>query len=453
MPTNLRRTAHAAHLMTSDYYVAREPRNWHFERSWAALALFLAGHCVFGVVIHNNPTLATLHALAAAVVSCGIALLSSRLEWVAYSIAYLAGSEVLWRASQANVLWETGKLSVAVVAFCALIRMRETRLPIPAMLYFLLLLPSMLETYRLWKIENAMTRWTAFLSGPLALAVCACFFSNCRLTKQQIHQTFLAFILPITSLWFVASYGTFSKQVQFGSESMAETSGGYGPNQVSAVLGLGGLLLGLYLMQSSLTIRRKLLIGGLMIAFLAQSALTLSRGGLYAAFGAMLPSMAFLARDRRSQLRVLLTVASVALIGVFIVYPFLDSYTSGALSRRFADRGMTHREQYMISDLETWLENPIFGVGVGFSQFQHSNAALNHNEITRTLAEHGLFGLGALIMMAIMIFRRILSARTMEERAQVSALLTWGVLFVFANGARIAAPSFIIGLAMTRPRN
>lgn len=435
------------------YYAAEETWSGQTEGSWAALAGLLAAHCLLGLMMRSSSTLATIHALATVGISLGLALMSSRPERLAYSAAYLAGSDVLWRATQANVLWEMGKLGLAVILFCALFRIRGTRFPHLAVYYFLLLLPSALVTARAWTVGGAAGRWSAFLSGPLALAVCVCFFSNCRLTKQEIHRTILAFILPVTSLWFAASVGTFGRRIRFGTESMHETSAGYGPNQVSAVLGLGGLLLALYLIRASMPMYRKLLIGGLMIAFLAQSALTLSRGGVYAAFGAMLPAMFFLARDRRSQMRLLLTFASVALIGVFAVYPFLNSYTSGALSRRFADRGMTHREHYMMVDLATWMKYPIFGVGVGFSPFQRSNVSLNHNEITRMVAEHGLFGLGALIMMALMILRRMLSARSLEEKAIVAALLTWAILFFFVNGSRIAAPSFIFGFAMTRPRS
>jgi hypothetical protein len=72
-----------------------------------------------------------------------------------------------------------------------------------------------------------------------------------------------------------------------------------------------------------------------------------------------------------------------------------------------------------------------------------------HNEFTRMLVEHGLFGLLATVMLVILVVKRVAIARDPEEKAVIAALLIWSSLNIFVNGMRVSAPCFFIALALS----
>jgi hypothetical protein len=70
----------------------------------------------------------------------------------------------------------------------------------------------------------------------------------------------------------------------------------------------------------------------------------------------------------------------------------------------------------------------------------------SHNELTRLLADHGSLGLVAALLLAWFGLSQFLTQRTLLSKALVSAAFTWSVLFMVANGFRLAAPAFAYGL-------
>ena len=69
--------------------------------------------------------------------------------------------------------------------------------------------------------------------------------------------------------------------MKFGRQSNVEASGGFGANQVSALLGMGCIAAFLCLLEGKGRWQLKLLFIGLMLEFAVQSALTFSRAGIY----------------------------------------------------------------------------------------------------------------------------------------------------------------------------
>ena len=65
-------------------------------------------------------------------------------------------------------------------------------------------------------------------------------------------KTVWAMVYPIIGILTLAVYSTLTATtINFGSESVFVTSGGYGPNQVSALLGLGAFLLIMWMIQTN----------------------------------------------------------------------------------------------------------------------------------------------------------------------------------------------------------
>jgi hypothetical protein len=412
------------------------------DRSVIVLAALLGAHAVLALAMKSSSMLATAHSMITITAALAVAAFGRRLYWIACAAAYLAGAEVLWRMCDAAGPWELSKFGIAAVLLVGHLRMRHY------VIYGLLLVPGIIYSAVRMIHMPLLSRLSAHLSGPLALAVCVSFFLNCRLTKQEINRVLLALAIPISSVCFIAAHGTFSRNLRFGSQSLHAAAGDFGPNQVASVLGLAALVLMLYLVRTPTGLWRRLLLSGVTVACLGQSVMTLSRGGIYASIGAFVPAVFFLIGDKKSRKRTLAIVAVAMLLGATIVYPLLDEYTDGAITRRFSEKGMSGREALLNADIEVWLQNPVFGVGVGRSQLFHSHFLMTHNEFARCLSEHGIFGLAAIITLAMIALQRMITCRSMEERALAAALITWSVLFLFVNGMRLAAPSLTFGLAM-----
>ena len=185
---------------------------------------------------------------------------------------------------------------------------------------------------------------------------------------------------------------------------------------------------------------------------MTQAVLTFSRGGVFnvvlcvAAFGA------HQLHSQRTRTAFLITIALVATLGVNVILPAIDDWTGGVMSERFSAIDPGLRRQMAEYDLKIFRENPVLGVGPGmakrqrFSYFKHSIAA--HTEYTRLLAEHGSFGLLALILMLAMASRAYLRAPGFQAKAWVTVFVGWAMLEMLHAAMRIAAISFVFGLGM-----
>jgi hypothetical protein len=409
-------------------------------------------HVPLALVMSRSTAAATVHAFVTLGIAFWFAGVGKRVDRIAYMGAYIIGAEVLWRQTGAMVFWESGKYAVSAIFLLGLMRFRAGTKPALPVLYFMMLLPSALLTMEVLDVADARGQLSFNLSGPLALTVCALFFSQVRLTRNQIHRLFLAAIAPIVGITTVAVFHTATtKAINFGTEAVFATSGGFGPNQVSGVMGLGVLLCLLYIVGERQSMAIRLFLLGTMLVMATQSALTFSRSGLYCALGAAALAFLFLIRDARTRMRFIVMGAVLFAVGNFVIFPALESFTGGALSARYQKKGLTGRDEIARSDLELWARNPIFGVGpgVGYTarteELGYRSAA--HTEFSRLLSEHGSLGLIALLLLIGMTITRLRRAGSPRAKALTTAFLTWSILFMAVNAMRIAAPSFCFGLA------
>jgi O-antigen ligase len=418
--------------------------------------LFLAAHIPFALLIARSSVVATVHALVTLAVGLWWAKSGRRIERVAAVGAYITGAEVLWRMNSALIFWEFGKYAVAAIFLVALVRRGRCKFPGLVLLYFLLLLPSSLIVLANREWAEARQQVSFYLSGPFALTVCACFFLQTKLSAELLQRVLVALIAPVICIATVTLFGMVTATaLNFGSTSNFATSGGYGPNQVSAILGLGALVSLLLTIDDKINVYLKVifLLGTLFLA--VQSAITFSRGGIYTAlFGAAL-AFAFLIRDSRTRLKFMTVAAVLFLVANFIVLPRLDMFTGGALSARFRNLETTGRDTLFWADLQVWREHPVLGVGPGEADgyrkaiygdlFKYGVAA--HTEFSRLLSEHGIFGLAALMAVLLASVRRLRRHRSHKAKAVAAAMIGWALVFWLHMAMRLVAPCFTFGLA------
>jgi O-antigen ligase len=229
-------------------------------------------------------------------------------------------------------------------------------------------------------------------------------------------------------------------------ESNILTSGGFGPNQVSAVLGFAVLIAFLYVVSAKVSILTKLFLVGAAAVFAAQSAMTFSRAGLASAAIALMVSLPFLITDRRRRIWTVAGIVALVLAGV-VLFPVLNSYTGGKLQKRFEETSLSNREALAAQDLDLFQQNPLYGVGVGLSVFLRPTRAAAHTEFTRLLADHGLLGAIALLALVLQLGKTLLTARTHWVLGLRAAAVSWTLLNFAINAMRLVAPSYALCVA------
>jgi len=414
-------------------------------------------HMVLAHFVRGNDTLATVH--ASATFFLALFLSATRpIHIIPYACAYIAGAEVMWRMSGAEVFWESGKYAVALVLIIGILRTGAVGRPNASLLYFLLLVPScfipLLNPSVPW--EWARQELSFNMSGPLVLMLAVWFFSSIQMSAIELIKTLLLLITPILGTCFVTVRGVLTAgNIEWSDKSMRIASSGYAPNQVSTVLGLGAFLCLLAAILLAGRYRKlQLTLFALALVCAAQASLTFSRGGLYAAGVGTLGAGFFFLRSPGARKQVLSAFVVIALISAFVAVPALNSFTGGKLGERFQETSTTGRTQLMNTEIQLWQMYPAFGVGPGktgpvISGLLETRPAA-HTEFTRMLGEHGIFGLVAFVVILYMAIRFTVRAPSTQARAMVVGLGLWTAATMMSSAMRLAAPGFILGLAAAR---
>ena len=432
---------------------------WGRVRSSAPLSraipvtVLLAGHMVAPLLFDDHPMLGILHAYGTLVLALGMVLLGRRAERAAFAAAYFVGSEVLWRMSNVAVYWEFAKYAIVLILAIALARFfpRKRRLLAPTLFLFVLL-PSTVLALNLGSLDRVRDAVSFNLSGPLSLVVCVMFFRQLKMSGVDARVLLWALVVPIAgvSARTLDSILT-ADQIVFTTESNLVASGGFGPNQVSAILGLGALCAAFLVVRESHP-WLKVVAGGLFFWFMTQSFLTFSRGGVYNLVLAGAVSALLYGRARGRRISTMAFIVFTVLVLGWLVLPRLEEFTERRLQVRFTSLDTTQRVSLASSELAIWADSPLTGVGPGgITSARERTSELGgiaaHTEFTRLLAEHGFGGVVAIVLLAIMgvsAFRR--SPRS--SWPWVSAFLVWTVVEMSHSAMRISAVGFSFGLAM-----
>lgn len=415
--------------------------------------LLLALHAPLGLAFYSSGTLGFLHQWGVFALGLYWALnKKEKLEKAAFAAAYIIGAEVLWRMSNVTTFWEFGKYAAALIMIAALVQRGLWQIPSLPMLYFLLLLPSCLLTFAGKSLSEGREIISFNLSGPFLLFVSCWFFSHLKISMTSLKKFIFALIIPIFSVLVTTMFYTVTtEEIFFGTGSNFATSGGFGPNQVSAILGLGAFAGIIFCLLLKSSVRQTAFAAGLILLFSAQSMLTFSRGGMYSAVGATAIALFFMMQNVKESIGRMLPLALIVIIFLLVVFPFLNDFTGGTIGERFENSDSTHRVEILESDLWIFAENPVFGIGVGEAYANRERflgfKAVSHTEFTRMISEHGIFGVFSLAALILMIFSTLKTKKSALEKALASGFTAWSILFMMNAGMRLAAPSVLWGAA------
>ena len=378
-----------------------------------------------------------------------------------YWAGYMVGAEVLFRMSGGTILYELPKYAVLLFLILGLyVEEKRHHLSVSYIIYMLLLLIGI--AFIDIPFNESIRKAIAFnLSGPILLGVSAIYFYKRRFSLEAILNLLFVIVLPIIAMLSLLFFKTPNlTDIVFNSEANFATSGGYGPNQVSTIIGFGVFIFLVHLVLKK-RISVALFIDVLFFLYLIyRGLLTFSRGGMLTALVAIFIFSFFYMFSVKDKLKQLIKYAGIVILFGIGLVSYTSYKTDGMLINRYTNKNAagvekkdisTGRITLFITEFEGFLDNPFFGLGVGGAKYYRQDKldklAASHNEVSRLLSEHGMIGVLVLILLLLFPVNHMLTQPYLA-RAFLSAFLIFWFLTINHSAMRIAFPAFIYGMSV-----
>jgi hypothetical protein len=386
---------------------------------------------------------------------------------------YMVGYEMIYRMAGAPFSWELGKYSCIILLVFGLFV--GPRRGIPWIFLFLLglLIPAIFLTEH--PNPERLNNMIMFnISGPLSLVAAGLYFYKRIVIREDyfrhLRWAFLPAFTIIAGLSVVANVSTL---VFTSVQSSSAAAGGFGPNQVSTMLGWFILLVLLYRINGDKITPFNWLDWVMLFYLVLRALLTFSRGGVMGSMLALLGAVAVLffnSHGFRRQLRKSLPYIVLSLaffVGVFIVansitknfllYRYQGLNTTEALTgQKTGDKNiLTGRDEIMKADFKIFLQYPGFGVGYGMGeQYRaryYGQFAAAHTEFARLMSEHGILGIFFMLVgMIVLPLHFFFKEKDSLTRCFMVAFYLLSMFTMFHAAMRLALPGVIFGAAFMR---
>ena len=386
-------------------------------------------------------------------------------------IFYISSFEVLGRMMRSSpyIPWELSKY-LFISASILLIATDKIKIKMNLGFFlFLLLIPSMIV-----KESNLvnLSHITSYLYGPISMVLLVIVLSDYKIKKLLFDGILrLIWLTSIVMLVYVFIKTPNYSELTFSLSADFETTGGFGSNQVSTILGIG-MFLSFYAWMNKLFFSGYHKLDGVFIGLFAyQGFLTFSRGGMIVSIIAILFYYIFFRTSiSNTEIKFIRSlnpfyyflIALTILIAAFGIIQIISSgnialrylgETEGTLSGdkiKTINTVTTGRFNIFLADLNLWYEHFIFGVGAGGSKFLRGNnlsGIAPHIEVSRILAEHGLFGL-IFIVLLIVLGRKIYKFNSGDvNRAILLSLFFIGIASTMHSSLRTFVTPLLISLS------
>ncbi|OBX21121.1 O-antigen ligase-like membrane protein [Gelidibacter algens] len=447
----------------------RAKRTYRYRFTNDAYVALIVLHIIMGIFINTIPQFSTLYFAVVCVFFIFKVIVTPKREkliWVLFGASYFVAAESLFRMTGGGLFYEFSKYFVILLMLMGIFYDGASGKGYPYFIYLILLVPAVLVASTTLGYDlNFRTSVAFVLSGPVCLGISALYCYDKKVSKEVLLQIVACMSYPIiTMTTHLFLFNPSVKEVLTSTGSSFATSGGFGPNQVSTLLGLGMFAFTVRFFLKSPSLFLKVFNLVLLAAVSFRALVTLSRGGV---FGALIMIAAFLvifygsAKFRQKQQ---IIVSVVLLISVaFTTWAISLNQSSGLVGNRYANEDATGREksdvstgrvELFVNEFEGFQEHPFLGVGAsGMKQSRlESEGAIiaSHNEVSRLLSEHGMFGI--LILMILILKPLDFRSRHHNNIFFYSFLAFWFAT-INHSAMRIAAPAFIYALSLLHVTN
>ena len=148
-------------------------------------------------------------------------------------------------------------------------------------------------------------------------------------------------------------------------------------------------------------------------------------------------------------------------VALLFTWIYTSNQTGGLIDKRYANKdaagrvkesNLSGREEIWDSEIADFLDHPVFGIGVGKAleireEKSGGDIIASHSEVSRTIAEHGMMGIVALL---IVLFTPIFLYLNNRQNVYMFSLLLFWLLTINHAAMRIAAPAFVYSLSLLK---
>ncbi|TQI71517.1 O-antigen ligase-like membrane protein [Gramella sp. Hel_I_59] len=418
-------------------------------------------HIVYGYIMYSFPALSKIILLG--IMASFLFIIIDRKNKgneALMAAAYIAGGEVFFRQTSSVIFYETGKYAVIIFLLIGLFFKGASSKTIPYWIYLLILFPGVIIASITVSYEADFRKLIAFnLAGPVCLGVSALYCYYKKIKKEDFQRVLLMLLTPIIAqMIYLYIYTPSMDSVRISLSGNYAATGGFGPNQISTVFGLGCFLLCTRLF----TIRNRLinLIDIILIILMGYRAIiTFSRGGVITALICVTCFLIFYYYKQEAKRIEGTNIRILGMAAIFIaIWFFSFAQTSGLIGNRYLNKNAagelkeditTGRLELVETELTAFYHHPLTGIGVGKGyEYREENLGIKiatHNEISRLLSEHGLLGIFALL---ILISVPIIFWFKFKNNYYFLAFVAFWFLTINHSAMRIALPAFVYGLAL-----
>lgn len=374
-------------------------------------------------------------------------LLCIALVWSSYinklpfqdAIWIVLGCELLIKISQIGFFWEMTKL-LGLFVFLPLL------FTSPVAIFRVLIVLVLI--YAGYLVNPILAPIKATFSNYTLSWVLAAVFSSYQ--KPLVPKAFNLIIPVIYTLLFVFLNHFDISQQAIGSGRFSNNGvSGFSANQTTNYI--GALLL--FFVFMSYRWKYNAWVFALFVVYFLLAFLTLSRGGVVSF---ILATLFFYIIKTQNISALFVRLGLFVLSGFFIWGVFLEQSTllSNAVSIRYTgydlsgelrqDDLSTGRTQISDRDLNTFFNNPIFGVGLGNSSFLFNKSLFttttpSHSEFMRLLSEHGLLG-----VLLFCLFIKWVWPSPRSPSPYFLASLLFFTLYSYQGSSRLVLPIMLV---------
>lgn len=419
---------------------------------------FILSHIFIGFLVFLFPVLAKIYWLSIIIIGLYFVVKNkNKNNEVLLVAAYIAGAEVFLRTTFGTPFYEFGKYFIIFFVGLGTFYDGIPKIKNPYWIYLILLLPSII--IGITTIEIDIRKKLLFdILGPLCLGICAIYTYRKKVSNADLDNILLSFGLPIISCCFflLFAYPITNTTIE-NTESNYYLSGKFAPNQISTVLGFGTFIFFCRTVFLKTSIKITFFNIILTCCLLYRGLLSFSRGGMLTGLAIILliSILVFFLEKETTIFKQKIPLSALLFCLVFV---FANYQTDNLLFKRYMNQNpsglykskeVNGREDLALEEIEIFRENPITGIGAGgvkeMRKTKNGSLISTHNEMTRLLAEHGLFGVLSIILLIIF---PLLNYFKNPHNYYLLCFFAFWFLTVNHSGMRTVSPAFIYALSL-----